>query len=442
MPILTVGPNSTFHTIKAAMLAAVAGDTIQLQHGYKGEHATVTHTGMTVTGDASSTGIVLQLATGIATFTLAGTAPINVLDASDGNGIVGNDGNNVVTVTNGADAVNGGLGLGDRLVVDYHLGTTAVTGDSTSEFHDASGRLVTINGGFENFTILTGAGVDTITTGDGNDIINTGEGASTVTAGEGANIITGGSGADTITALNGGNVIDGGDGANTITAGTGNDIITGGLGADTVSAGGGADLITVRGGSDTVHGEAGVDRLVVNYATSTTAVTMLAPGGTLAAGHSGTIADTGVNTTVYDGVENFTVIGGTANDLITTGGGTDLIKGGMGKDTMAGGLGADSFVFSLKGESTVGATRDVITDFSRGQHDLINLRGIDAMSGAGNQHFEWIGGHHFSHTAGELHFVKKAGFLLVTGDINGDGKADFQIEVHGAGHLTAHDFLL
>ena len=81
MAILTVGPNSSFPTIAAAMLAASASDTILLETGYSNETATVTHNGMTVSGDATSTGIVLQLATGIATFTLAGTAPINVLDA-------------------------------------------------------------------------------------------------------------------------------------------------------------------------------------------------------------------------------------------------------------------------------------------------------------------------------------------------------------------------
>ena len=61
--------------------AAAAGDTILLETGYSNETATVTHHGMTVSGDATSTGIVLQLGAGIATFFLAGTAPINVLDA-------------------------------------------------------------------------------------------------------------------------------------------------------------------------------------------------------------------------------------------------------------------------------------------------------------------------------------------------------------------------
>ena len=168
------------------MLAAGVSDTIQLQSGYSNETATVTHVGMTVTGEANSTGIVLNLGTGVTAFTLGGMAPINVHDSLQGNTIIGNGGDNIITVTGGADAVTGGLGT-DRLVVDYHLATGAVTGDSTSNFTDAGGLgSVTITAGtFENFTVLTGSGADTITTGAGNDIINVGSGANTVTAGQG-----------------------------------------------------------------------------------------------------------------------------------------------------------------------------------------------------------------------------------------------------------------
>ena len=117
-------------------------------------------------------------------------------------------------MTGGADSISGGVGV-DRLIVDYHLTTGAVTGNSTTNIADASGQgLVTIADALiENFTILTGSGADTITTGAGDDYISTGEGASTVVAGQGANTIIGGSGADTITASDGGNSIDGGDGA-------------------------------------------------------------------------------------------------------------------------------------------------------------------------------------------------------------------------------------
>jgi serralysin len=120
----------------------------------------------------------------------------------------------------------------------------------------------------------------------------------------------------------------------------------------------------------------------------------------------------------------------------------DTITGGLGKDTMAGGLGDDKFNFDLIAESVKGANRDVILDFSHGQGDQIDLASIDAKSGNGNQAFHFIGKQGFHDTKGELHFVKQAGFLVVEGDINGDGRADFQIEVHGLGKLVAGDFVL
>ena len=185
MTLRTVGPHSQYASIAAAMGAAGPGDTIQLESGYSHETATVLFSGMTIDGGAQSRDIVLNLGSGIATVTLTGTAPFHLNDAGDGNGIVGNAGNNLITVTGGVDAVDGGLGV-DRLVVDYRDATGAITGDSTSNFTEAGGggRSVTVTDGtIEHFTVLTGLGADTITTGAGNDIIKTGQGASTVSAG-------------------------------------------------------------------------------------------------------------------------------------------------------------------------------------------------------------------------------------------------------------------
>jgi Ca2+-binding RTX toxin-like protein len=380
MTILTVGPASSFATIAAAMLAANPGDTIQLQAGYSNETATVTHNNMIFSGQVSSTGIVLQLATGIPTIFLAGSAPINVLDAPDGNGITGNDGSNVVTVRAGADAVNGGLGT-DRLIVDYRLATGAVTGDSTTNFAEAGGgaRLVSITDGtFENFTVLTGAGADTLTVGTGANIVNAGNGANTITAGngpnsitggddadtittgngnntivagaganvivagQGANTITGGKDADTITAGDGGNYIDGGDGFNKITSGSGNDVLISGVGAATIVAGAGNDASTVRGGAANVDSGAGNDRLVVDYSLMTTAVTGGVTSGSLVAGYSGHIADATVNHVDFVATENFTITTGSANDVITTGDGNDFLSGGAGKDILNGGGGTNA----------------------------------------------------------------------------------------------------
>lgn len=411
MPVFNVGPNSTYPSIAAAMAAAGASDTIQLEPGYRNETATVRHNGMVITGEASSTGIVLQLANGIATVSLTGAAPIDLQDASDGNSIVGNDGANVITVTGGSDAVSGGLGH-DVLIVDYRLATGAVTGDSASNFAEAGGgaRLVTVNGGFEDFTVLTGSGADTITTGAGDDEIRTGEGAGTVTAGEGRNIIVGGSGADTITAGGGGNTVDGGNGENTITTGSGADLIMTGTDADTVVAGGGIDRITVKGGSDNVDAGAQADRLVVDYATAVTAVTGGVTAGDLAAGYTGHIADLSTATADFVGVESFEITTGIGNDnintgagadvvrtgagvdVIATGAGNDLLNGGTGADTMTGGTGHDSYFVDNSGDRVVEGSRAGVdhvlstisyTLTSNTLEDL-TLLGSAAINGTGN----------------------------------------------------------
>ena len=61
---------------------------------------------------------------------------------------------------------------------------------------------------------------------------------------------------------------------------------------------------------------------------------------------------------------------------------------------------------------------------------------------APNDHFHFIGKQDFHHKAGELHYLQRASFLVVEGDVNGDGRADFQIEVHGMTKLMVSDFNL
>ncbi len=420
MAILLVGPNAPlYHTIADAIASAGQGDTVLLESGYSNETATVTQNGMTVSGDVASTGIVLQLATGVSTFTLAGDAPIGVLDSAGANSIVGNSGNNVITVTGGVDAVDGGLGT-DRLVVDYRLATGAVTGDSTSNFTEAGGgaRSVTITSGtIENFTVLTGPGADTITTGNGDDVISAGAGDNTITtgngtkiittgddadtittgdgnntisagagtntisAGQGANVITGGSGADTITALDGGNFIDAGDGTNTITSGGGNDTILSGTGADSIVAGGGNDLITIRGGVDTVDAGAGDDRLIVDYSALTTNVTGGITGGNLGTGYVGHIADLAASSVDFQGVENFTITTGSGNDLITTGAGNDTLSGGLGADTMTGGAGNDTYVVDNAGDVVTEAGSAGIDTVQTNLADYTLAANVENLSG-------------------------------------------------------------
>ncbi|HYD36829.1 MAG TPA: cadherin domain-containing protein [Allosphingosinicella sp.] len=130
------------------------------------------------------------------------------------------------------------------------------------------------------------------------------------------------------------------------------------------------------------------------------------------------------------------------DDILSGDAGNDVLNGGAGADRLSGGLGKDDFVFSLASESTA-AARDVITDFSRAQGDKISLSGIDANSlVSGNQAFTFIGTAAFSNVAGQLRYVASGGVTLVSGDVDGDGLADFQVELTGTLAPIASDFVL
>lgn len=120
-------------------------------------------------------------------------------------------------------------------------------------------------------------------------------------------------------------------------------------------------------------------------------------------------------------------------------GGADVLIGGRGSDFLTGGAGGDRFVFTSAADSRADDTHDVIGDFSRGQNDRIDLSDIDARSNqSGNQSFRFIGGDDFSGAAGQLRF----GDGFVFGDVNGDRRADFAIEMDGVAGMNAGDFLL
>ena len=125
-------------------------------------------------------------------------------------------------------------------------------------------------------------------------------------------------------------------------------------------------------------------------------------------------------------------------DILGGGDGKDSLEGGSGRDTLTGGADADKFVFLAVSDSGVGAQSDIISDFTGGS-DLIDLQRIDADTAlAGNQAFNFIGGSGFSGQACELRF--EAGKL--SGDVTGDGQADFEITVSGVKTMTASDFIL
>lgn len=119
----------------------------------------------------------------------------------------------------------------------------------------------------------------------------------------------------------------------------------------------------------------------------------------------------------------------------------NLLIGGLDRDTMTGGDGADTFLLQDTHDSIAGS-RDFITDFVHAQHDKISLFNIDADTvTADDQAFHFIGKAAFGGTAGELRVEKHRANVIVSGDVDGDGVADFEIAVHTA-HLVKGDFVL
>ncbi|HEY0130409.1 MAG TPA: RTX toxin, partial [Allosphingosinicella sp.] len=116
-------------------------------------------------------------------------------------------------------------------------------------------------------------------------------------------------------------------------------------------------------------------------------------------------------------------------------GGNDVLDGAKGNDILTGGAGGDQFRVGEIGYD------DEIVDFTSGL-DKIFLAEIDANSGiAGNQAFTFIGNNAFSGVAGQLRTYSQDGDNFVAGDVNGDGLADFTINVNNA-NVVVTDFFL
>lgn len=205
----------------------------------------------------------------------------------------------------------------------------------------------------------------------------------------------------------------------------GNNILDGGAGADTMAGGAGNDTLLGGGGHDNLFGGAGRDRLV---------------GG---AGRDQLTGGTG-DDTLEGGAGNDILFGGNGRDVLIGGVGSDQLIGEAGKDRLTGGLGADHFIFTARTDSGAASVgRDVIIDFRRAQGDIIDLSAIDANPRAGDdQAFRFLGTNQFVGAAGELRYQHSNGNTLVFADTDGDGRADFSVELIGQLTLLEQDFLL
>ena len=456
--VLNVGPDETYATIADALAVANTGDQIVLETGYSNENALITVNNLFIEGDHSSKHIDLTLGFGVDTLTLQGNAPINVVDNAGNDTITGNAGANLIEVSGGVDVAHGGSGT-DRLFVDYSSATGSITGTAVS-ITDGGSHAVTFDG-FENFTIYTGSGADTLTVGDGENIIHSGAGNDTITSGNGHNQIVAGSGDDTVTAGDGGNRIWGGLGNDTITSGTGNDYVNGGAGDDTLTGGGGDDTVIGGKGNDTISGGAGNDVLfggpgintldggtgvdTADYSLNHTGVTV-----SLAIGVAQAVS--AYETDTLTNIENLT--GSDFRDTLTGDAGNNVLTGGLGADQLNGGGGSDTFVYTAADESTSRAF-DVITGFDAlsDTFDLSStVNAIDATVTSGlltGGHFDadmaaaigasQLGAHDavlFTPTSGSF-----AGDTFLIVDMNGQAGyqagEDLVIQLDSSGHLES-----
>jgi len=229
----------------------------------------------------------------------------------------------------------------------------------------------------------------------------------------------------------------------TLTGTDSNDTLTGGAGDDKLYGKGGNDILTGAAGRDDLSGGTGID--TASYASAKAAVIadlMYASKNTGdASGDSYSSIEHLTGSSYADSLRGNdaanTIQGKAGNDTLYGRGGNDKLIGGAGKDILYGGSGADTFDFNSIKESLPGSP-DTIKDFVRGS-DRIDLRSIDANTRiSGDQAFSFIGSKAFTGSAGQLKFSSG----ILSGDVNGDKLADFQVNVSGLSALAKTDFYL
>jgi len=224
------------------------------------------------------------------------------------------------------------------------------------------------------------------------------------------------------------------DASSTGTSGSGSTTTTG---SGTTTSGSG----TTTSGSGTTTSGSGT--------TTSGSGTTTSGSGTTTSGSGTTTSGSGTTTTTGSGSGSTATSGSdsSGHHQQWSGHGTsgdDYIKDTAGRTVMTGQGGNDHFVFSsISNMGSTAQTRDVITDFASG--DKIDLSHLDAnTTKSGNQAFSFEPGDNqaFTHTAGQLAWRTEGNQTIIQGDRNGDGVHDFEIQLTGAHHLAASDFIL
>ncbi|KTE45037.1 MULTISPECIES: calcium-binding protein [unclassified Sphingopyxis] len=301
------------------------------------------------------------------------------------------------------------------------------------------------------------------------NFINIPQGGVTRVGDAGDNVLNGSAFDDNLTGAGGNDELYGFADDDVLNGNDGNDLLDGGAGADTMTGGIGDDTYIVDNIGDVVSEGTGggTDRVVssINYTLGANVEQLDLRGGNgLAVIGTGNNLDNNIqgnaqNNSLIGGGGNDVLAGGEGNDTLNGGGGNDallgndgndVLNGGPGLDMLDGGAGADRYVFIPSGMSMTQVDR---VYFSADDGDVIDLSLLDAVTGGGDSAFSFIGTDAFTGVAGELRYEligtwdegpRSGTTYYVSGDVNGDGVADFMIEISmlGPQPLDAGDFIL
>lgn len=354
---------------------------------------------------------------------------------------------------------------------DLKVSLPGVTSLAQSDFvhttrFESTADVTDFIGNSDNETAIGNAGQDRFFGGYGSDLL---------LGGDGIDFLDGGAGADTLYGGNDADVLEGGDGDDRIVGGRGSDAMVGGGGSDVFAF---TEINDVRNTTsspidsinDFVSGEDKLDFRnfdidpMSNVQTRTFSFGAAGPAGSARLVFDASAwqlkGDVDGNGT-YEFAINIqtptltandlilsdkTLQGGATGDTLSGGTGDDTLIGGGGSDHLLGGFGADVFVFKSIDDfrsPTGAAAIDFVDDFASGV-DKLDFRNFDVAAGAAvsTRQFTFIGNSQAFRKDGsaQLMFSSSAGKLY--GDTNGDGAADFTVQMQGVTSLSARDLIL
>jgi hypothetical protein len=288
-----------------------------------------------------------------------------------------------------------------------------------------------LDGGAANDILNGGLGADDLVGGLGNDILNGDDGDDQLNGGDGNDKLNGGIGTDTLTGGIGADQMSGGDGVDALFGNADNDLLDGGAGADVMNGGTGNDVFIVDNvGDQTIElvGE-GYDivRTALNgwiLGANIEGLELQGPGAIDGSGNA--LAN---NIQGNDGAN--TLYGLAGVDTINGGDGNDIIVGGLGGDQLRGGADTDTFVILQESVGNPALETDTVYDYVAGDNDSIDLSAIDADSTQGGNQAFTFAEFGFTKTAGEMTLTFASGQTTLKLDVNGDGKADYQMKITG-----------